>query len=85
MKISIKAIIGVTLLWAAANQAMAAEQVVKTEGLVRVGNVSVTNIDTLSGLELALKNEAEKKNARYFKIISAGGDNFFYGNAVLYN
>lgn len=85
MNNSIKIIIGLSLLWATANQAMAADQVVNTDGLVRAGTVSVTHVDTLSGLELALKAEAEKKNALYFKIISAGGDNFFYGNAAIYN
>ena len=49
-----------------------------------MGTISIAKADTVADLEAQVQQAAEKDNAKYYKIISAGGDEYIYGNAILY-
>ena len=84
MKVILNAVFIFPLLLGAVASASAAEPVRDVTGLERLGMISVANASTLSDLESLLKAKAEQRNARYFKIVSASGDNRLYGTAVIY-
>ncbi len=62
----------------------AATEVTSGAGLNRIGSVSVSGADTLSDLQHQLEQKADKQGAGSFKIVSAGGDDKYYGVATLY-
>lgn len=84
MKAIANVVVGLSISCAMAFTALAAEPVKNESGLVKVGTVSVARADTLSDLESQIKAKAEQQNARYYKIISAQGNEYFYGNAILF-
>lgn len=62
----------------------AATEVTSAAGMQPIGSVSVSGADTLSDLQHQLKQKATQDGASSFKIISAGGDDKYYGVATLY-
>ncbi|ROP61832.1 MqsR-controlled colanic acid and biofilm protein A [Enterobacter sp. BIGb0383] len=84
MKKIANVVVGLSISCAIAFSAMAAEPVKSEAGLVRMGMISVSNAGTLSDLESQIKEKAEQQNASYYKIVSARGGEYFYGNAILF-
>ena len=84
MKTIANLVVGLSVSCAVAFSAMAAEPVKNESGLVKIGTVSVSRASTLSDLESQIKEKAEQQNASYYKIISARGNEYFYGNAILF-
>ncbi|MBS1204455.1 MAG: hypothetical protein H6R25_1354 [Proteobacteria bacterium] len=62
----------------------AATQVTSTAGLNEIGSVSVSGADTLRDLQHQLRQKATQEGASSFKIVSAGGDDKYFGVATLY-
>lgn len=62
----------------------AATEVTSADGQRSVGSVSVSGADTLSDLQQQLAQKADQQGASSFKIVSAGGDDKYYGVATLY-
>ncbi|MGY5958001.1 DUF1471 domain-containing protein [Kosakonia sp. BK9b] len=62
----------------------AATEVTSDAGLTPVGSVSVSGAGTLGGLQHRLAQKADQQGASSYKIISAGGDDKYFGVATLY-
>lgn len=84
MKTFANVVVGLSVSCAVAFSAMAAEPVKSVAGLERIGMISVSKAATLSDLESQIKEKAEQQNASYYKIVSARGGEYFYGNAILF-
>ncbi|QDL35816.1 multiple stress resistance protein BhsA [Serratia liquefaciens] len=56
----------------------------ESKDLTKIGVVSVSSASTLSDLEARLAKKAAKQGATYYRIISAGGNNLIFGNAIIY-
>ncbi|AHJ76834.1 MULTISPECIES: YdgH/BhsA/McbA-like domain containing protein [Kosakonia] len=84
MKTLINTVLAATLFSAISFGAFAAQPVTDDSGLVPMGTISIAKADTVADLEAQVQQAAEKDNAKYYKIISAGGDEYIYGNAILY-
>lgn len=64
----------------------AAEQVTKTqaENLDKIGEVSASDVHSLSGLESKLAAKAEAQGASRYYIISASTGDNIHGTAIIY-
>ncbi|GKX53478.1 DUF1471 domain-containing protein [Budvicia aquatica] len=83
MKVTKLALISLMALVFSANL-MAATSVSSADGLSKIGSVSASDMTTLEQLEYELAKKADQAGARYYQIISAGGDNKLHGVAVIY-
>lgn len=54
------------------------------ENFKKIGDVSTSGHDTLDDVTAALSAKAAKLGGDAFKVISAGGQNKMFGNAIVY-
>lgn len=66
------------------NAVLAAEIVSSDTNKVIIGVVSADNASTLDDLVAKLSEQADKKGATSFKVLSATGDNKLHGVAEIY-
>ncbi|MBN5380640.1 DUF1471 domain-containing protein [Serratia marcescens] len=69
-----------------AGYASAADEINRQDaaGLMSSGHISAGNLSTPDEVTAALKAKAEQAGASSFRITSIGGNNKFYGTAVIY-
>ncbi len=74
------------IIAAAASTAFAAKEVNHAQGLVKIGTVSESTTTTLSlsQLNASLAAKADKAGASAYRIVSAGGNNSYFGSADIY-
>lgn len=74
------------IIAAAASPAFAAKEVNHAQGLVKIGTVSESTTTTLSlsQLNASLAAKADKAGASAYRIVSAGGNNSYFGSADIY-
>ncbi|EBT2123165.1 DUF1471 domain-containing protein [Salmonella enterica subsp. enterica serovar Mississippi] len=61
-----------------------ADEVTSGEGKVKIGVVSASNAGTLDELFSKLSEQADKKGATSFKVLSTTGNNKLHGVAEIY-
>jgi multiple stress resistance protein BhsA len=74
------------VLAAAVAPALAAKEVHSAPGLVKIGTVTESDSTTLSldQLNEKLAAKAEKAGASAWRVVSAGGNNSYFGSADIY-
>lgn len=74
------------IIAAAVSPAFAAKEVNHAQELVKIGTVSESSGTTLSlnQLNASLAAKADKAGASAYRIISAGGNNSYFGSADIY-
>lgn len=80
----LKNVITITAFAFMATNSFAAEQATSCANYEKIGVVSASNVKTLDELNTKLNNSAEKAGATCYRIVSAGGNNYLYGNAEIY-
>lgn len=75
---------GILALAAVSFSSLAAQEVISGKGLTAAGVVSTSGQQTLADVTHTLQEKAQESGASSFKIISAGGDNQYFGVAELY-
>ena len=73
-----------TLMVIFSTASWAASEVTTDAGLTAMGSVSVAGVDTLHDVQHQLAKKAAQQGASSYKIISAGGDDKYFGVAELY-
>ncbi|WP_412033861.1 DUF1471 domain-containing protein [Rahnella laticis] len=66
------------------NTIYAAEPVADTRNLKKMGTISVSRASTLDDLEIQISKRTDRLYLPYYRITSAGGENFLHGTADVY-